>query len=277
MKRLVIRWVAMAVFLVALALVFVRLGEWQLDRLDQRRDANDTVVANQDEAVVDYRQLMGEPVAEELQWRRVEVTGRYTGEQFLVRYRNQDKAAGSEVVAVLQTDQHRLLVDRGFIPRPQGEPEATTAPAPPEGTVTITGHLRRDERGDDVATTPHEGMVRLINSDALGEAIDVDLLPGYVSLISSDPPDGADLQPITPPPLTEGNHFSYALQWFAFGIIAVVGIGVLIRTDIKDRQRARERAERRRQRAVAEAAAALEVTGLEGPDDDTLAQHRAGH
>ncbi len=49
-------------------------------------------------------------------------------------------------------------------------------------------------------------------------------------------PDG--LVPVEPPELSEGNHFSYALQWFAFAGIAAFGLVVLVRSDLRDRRRA---------------------------------------
>ena len=79
MKRLVLRWVALAVFLILLALVFIRLGEWQLNRLEGARERNNVVAANRDLPVVDYADVMGGPVDETTLWQRVRVTGTYTG------------------------------------------------------------------------------------------------------------------------------------------------------------------------------------------------------
>jgi cytochrome oxidase assembly protein ShyY1 len=110
------------------------------------------------------------------------------------------------------------------------------------GEVTVTGYVRRNDRGDENAMTPHESQVRLINSDALGAALGANLVNGYVSLIESSPADPSGLTPIGVPNLNEGSHFSYALQWFSFSVIAVVGLAVLIRADLRDRRKAREKA-----------------------------------
>jgi surfeit locus 1 family protein len=56
------------------------------------------------------------------------------------------------------------------------------------------------------------------------------LLPVYVLLQSQQPPQ--DLPAIVPvPTLDEGPHLSYAIQWFAFATIAVVGGAVLLLRD----------------------------------------------
>ena len=69
-------------------------------------------------------------------------------------------------------------------------------------------------------------------------------LLGFIALIDVTPAQSAELVPVTPPPPTEGPHQSYALQWFAFAAIAVVGLFILIRNDLRDRKRAKERAAR---------------------------------
>ncbi len=247
MKRLVIRWVALAVFLVLLAYTFVQLGEWQLRRLDERRATNQTILANRDAVPVDYRQLMGSsPVPDGDRWRPVSLVGTYSGEQYQVRYRNQADRPGIEVVATFTTEHgDEVLVNRGFIPRQTGQPDTEDLPATPAGPVEIVGHLLQDERGNANAATPHEFKVRLIDSARIGQSLGRELLPGYVVLSPDDVvAEGSGMDPVQPPEPTEGNHFSYALQWFAFSAIAVVGIAVLIRADLADRRKAQRRSAR---------------------------------
>ena len=44
------------------------------------------------------------------------------------------------------------------------------------------------------------------------------------------------------PELTSGPHFWYAMQWFMFAGIGILGIVVFIRSDLRDRRTARDRA-----------------------------------
>ena len=62
---------------------------------------------------------------------------------------------------------------------------------------------------------------------------------GYITVIESDPAEAEVLVPVAPPALDEGPHLSYALQWFAFTVIGVIGIGVLVRADLRDRKKAK--------------------------------------
>jgi len=44
------------------------------------------------------------------------------------------------------------------------------------------------------------------------------------------------------PELGEGPHLSYAIQWFCFTAIAVAGMVVLIRGDLRDRKKMKQQA-----------------------------------
>ena len=232
----------MGVLVVVLVTAFIMLGRWQLDRLEQRRERNSAVVAHENDEVQHYSDVMNKTIEEGDQWFTVTATGTFEPQQFQVRYRTHDNAYGTEVVGVLTTvEGDHLLVDRGFLARESGQPDGEMPPIM-TGEVTITGYVHRNEYGDENAQTPHGDQVRLINSDSLGEALGMELVNGYVILIESDPADTGGLIPLGTPELTEGSHFSYALQWFSFAAIAVGGLVVLIRADIRDRKKAKRKA-----------------------------------
>lgn len=244
MRKLWLRWTLMAVFVVALVITFINLGEWQLNRLDQRRDRNATVVAHEGAPVVDWTAVFTRDITEEDQWQRVTITGTFDAEhQLQVRYRSNNDATGWELVTPLvAADGRVILIDRGFVTRPGGVDFPKVLPQPPAGEVTIVGYVRRNEQGKPNATTPTEGTVRLINSDAIGAWMGRDLVNGYISLLEITPEQSGDLVPVSPPGLDEGPHLSYALQWFSFTAIAAVGLIILIRNDLVARRKARERA-----------------------------------
>lgn len=77
MSRQVKRWIAMGVLGAILAVTFVQLGQWQLRRLEERRERNATVVAHESEGVQPYADVMNKVIEEEDQWYRVTATGTY--------------------------------------------------------------------------------------------------------------------------------------------------------------------------------------------------------
>ncbi|WP_454229634.1 SURF1 family cytochrome oxidase biogenesis protein [Propioniciclava flava] len=244
MKRMWLRWVLMGLFVVALGFTFVSLGQWQLDRLDQRRDRNANVVTHGQAPVVTFEDAFSHVITEQDQWQRVEVSGTFLPEpQLQARYRSHNDETGWELVTPLVTTGGQVvLVDRGFVVRPASKDFPKVFPAPPSGEVHLVGYVRRNEQGSTTAMTPTENTVRLINSDAIAAWLGRPLVNGYLSLISVDPPQSDGLIPLTPPELTEGPHLSYAMQWFAFAAIAGFGLVVLIRNDVRDRKKARAKA-----------------------------------
>ncbi|WP_203566813.1 SURF1 family cytochrome oxidase biogenesis protein [Aestuariimicrobium ganziense] len=238
MRKLWIRWLALAVFVAVLAAVFVRLGEWQIHRLEQRRETNARVVAHQQQPVKPWDEVFTGPISDDQQWQRVSVTGTFDPDHMLtVRYRNVADQAGVEVVTPLVTsDGQVVLVNRGFLPRPKNTLDAVS-PTPPAGEVTVVGYVRRNEVGKANAITPVQNTVRLINSPAIAAWLGKPVVDGHIQAISTTPADDPSFQLVPPPSLDEGPHLSYAVQWFVFTLIAVGGAVILIRGDLRERRK----------------------------------------
>lgn len=244
-KRPWMRWVGLAVFVAVLGFVFVRLGEWQLDRLTQRKADNAIVEAHESAPIVDFSTVFTRPITDLDQWQRVRITGTFdTEHQFQVRYRNNGDARGIEVVTPLRTPSGKtVLIDRGFI-------ETNTSlvaqvPSAPTGTVTVIGHVRRNEQGSSEAITPVDGMMRLINAPAIATSLGYDVADGYIGLLEIAPAQWGGFQPVVLPTLDEGPHFWYAVQWFMFTGLAVAGLFVFVRNDIQELRGRRRRTKRR--------------------------------
>nr|WP_239579975.1 SURF1 family protein [Microlunatus panaciterrae] len=252
-----VRWLCLLLFVAVLAFVFVNMGEWQLRRLDERKHRNAVTVANEGKPVRPFDQVFNHPITTEDEWQRVEARGTFDpAQQFVIRYRNNGDAKGYEVVTPLRTDAGPVvLVDRGFIEVPRGTQIPSTAPPPPTGPVSVVGHVRRDEHGRGGAIRPSDGQARLINAVALGQALGYPVADGYLSAITVTPAQQGGFAPIVLPELSDGPHFWYAVQWFMFTGIGVLGLVVFIRGDIRTR----------REEAAAQADRPPEMAGSAGP------------
>ena len=240
-RRMWLRWLVLAVFVIALAIAFVNLGFWQLARLDQRRELNSSVLEHENSTVADFATVFTRTITDADQWQRVRVSGTFDARnQFLVRYRSNGQSSGYEVVTPLRTEGGAwVLVDRGFAVKPADSDYPSVLPPPPAGEVSITGYVRRDEQGPPEATTPlpPTNTIRLVNSTALARALPYPVVNGYLSVLEVSAPQEGGLTPVHPPEVTEGNHFSYAIQWFTFAAMAGVGLVLLIRSDVKAARR----------------------------------------
>ena len=163
---------------------------------------------------------VGDDALAAVEWRPVEASGRYLpDEELRVVNRSQGGRAGDNVVTPLLLDDGRvLLVARGFVPLD------TDSPPAPTGDVTIEGRLRRSEvRRTAALSDPDEGdltVAQRVDIPRLADQLPGDVVPMYVELTDSDPPESGDLlEPIAEPSLDEGPHLSYAVQWFLFSAL----------------------------------------------------------
>ena len=79
-------------------------------------------------------------------------------------------------------------------------------------------------RGPAVTTSDHPDRFRWLDPAAAAARVGRPLLASYVVLEGPREP-GAVKTPVRvpPPPLDDGPHSSYAIQWFAFAAIALIG------------------------------------------------------
>lgn len=223
------RWILFAVAVVLAAWAAWALGEWQFNRLEERKDRNSIVDRNLDAGPVPAAELLavGEPVDRQEQWRRVTAAGEYdVDDTVVVRYRTREGASGVDVVVPLVTREGPvLLVDRGWLATDNRGTRPEDVPPPPAGEVTVTGWVRQDGTGDSTEVSDHS--TRAISSREIGEALGLTTYGGFVDLESEDPPPAEELERAELPDPGSGPHFFYGLQWWFFGLLAIFGFGYL--------------------------------------------------
>jgi len=231
-------WSFIAVAIV-LAAVFVRLGVWQLERLSERRSVNEERVVRLAAAPLD--EAVDLP-ADRVFWRRVTLTGVFDYDREVVLFgRARNGVPGVHVATPLRVaDTLAVLVLRGWLPaadgisaelgsgRPGGgrtqwqeeeTVQGTALPYPPAGS---TGTIEREIDGAEHLVT------RLLEPETLRGRLPYSIA-GWYMLGGGEPPPGSTLRIVPSPELSDGPHLAYAIQWFAFAIIAVVGALVFAR------------------------------------------------
>jgi len=226
--RIRARQVALVVIAVLIAAVCIRLGVWQLDRLHGRRDVNAMLAARGALPPVDL--ATADP--ESLPYAHVTVAGRYDlSHEIVLSGRSYQGMAGNHILTPLVLEDGRaVLVDRGWVPLDVASPPVTGAAAAPTGHVTVSWLALPP---DSISSSPASPAPSVVTRIDLGVAALPDrLVPVYVQLQTQDPAQASGSPiPGVPPTLDEGPHLSYAIQWFAFATIAIVGCVVLLRRD----------------------------------------------
>jgi cytochrome oxidase assembly protein ShyY1 len=232
------RWMATALVILVLAGVCVQLGRWQLHRLDERKARNEVTRSNLAAPpaplidIVGPQRVVGEPH----DWRTGVVSGRYDeSKQVVLRYRNVKDQPGFEIVTpLILRDGTAVLVDRGFLEREGASLNPPTIPPAPTGEVTVTGRLRRSERGGSTTGgTPVDGTARLISGPQFGRVLGLNLVDGYLTVDRQEPAADPAFGSLPGPEIDNGPHFFYAVQWFFFALLALGGLIYFSREDVR--------------------------------------------
>lgn len=241
------RWAGFTLFALAMVVLTGFLANWQWNRYEQRQRENSQLDAALSAAPVPVDSLItaapagaGQPLPEDLKWRSVTATGSFdAAAQVAVRQRPQEGRNGFWIVTPLRTSQGTLLVNRGWTQATGADARATPqVPAPPVGTVTVTGRLRPAEATRDRGETP-TGQAWAVAPDALITPASQPRYDAYIDLTGSEPPAAAELTTLETPGHRGTNNFVYAIQWLIFGAVGIIGWWRLLATESK-RQRAEQ-------------------------------------
>jgi surfeit locus 1 family protein len=212
-------WVGLAVAF-AVAAVCVRLGFWQLDRLHERRAHNALVLAARR---LPPLELTGTVTLDAARDRRLHARGVYDYHaERLWRGRAYEGIPGVDLVTPLRlADGAAVLVDRGWAPSPDASHVDQQAYREPDTAEVLgLGMAAPRGRGD-------------VDPSQLKDALPYPVLPFVLQELPSSAagarprPPGLNRWPT--PELSDGPHLSYAIQWFSFAVIIVVGSAALAR------------------------------------------------
>ncbi|MEV1167990.1 SURF1 family protein [Nonomuraea sp. NPDC049784] len=240
------RWLALHLVVLLVIPAFVFLGRWQFGRFEERSANSTRVTANIEAAPVPLEKLAApaQRVREDDRFRQVTVSGTYDpAHALLVRRRPQDGLNGFYVLTPLVTGNGTaLIVNRGWVQAGATADATPEVPAPPTGKVSVTGRLRLSETEDSSGIRERSGLppgqVLLINADKIGQGLPYRLVGGYVELIEQSPKPATAPAPVPAPDVGAGGglNLAYAIQWWLFIGVALVGWVLLIRREVAERK-----------------------------------------
>jgi surfeit locus 1 family protein len=216
-----------------LAAVFVRLGVWQLSRDRERRAANAAAMATRALPPLnldDPAQTAGlAPSA--MTNRRVIATGRYDhAADVVIRGQSEGGVPGVRIVTPLRPlgSDSAILVQRGYVTSGDAR-RVDLAPLREGGVLTVSG-LAFGLADSGAAGEPLEedGQLtwRRLDLAALRARLPYPVR-GYVILQTPDSSLPKLPRRDSAPQLSNGPHLSYAIQWFAFGVTALIVGGII--------------------------------------------------
>jgi len=201
--KLARRDVLAAVAALAVAIVCVRLGVWQLDRLGQRRARNAILAAR---LALPPLAVSRTTVPDSAGQRRLIARGVYDfAGELIGPGRSFDGTPGVALITPLRLEDGSVVfVDRGWVPSPDARHVDQVLYREPD-SATVEGLGVLPPRGWGYPPLPF-----ILQQSGIAAAQG---LPRRWPA----------------PALDDGPHLSYAIQWFSFAVIIVVGTGALLR------------------------------------------------
>lgn len=223
------KWILSALAIGA-AIVFIALGFWQISRLHERQRANALLSSRRFAPVAELGNLPADTGA--AHFRRVHIKGIYdSGSEIIYTLRGRNGSPGVNILTpVLRTNNDTaVLVNRGWVYSADG----TTIDTQPwrEGD-TVDGHGFVETfptRGPFQAPNPaRPRSFRRLDRAELMKVFPYPIANYYVVLTDSATSPRAPPR-VEPAALDEGSHRSYAIQWFSFAAISIIGLVIFLR------------------------------------------------
>ena len=125
-----------------------------------------------------------------------------------------------------------LAVDRGWLPNGDGpDQHPENVPALPQGEASIVVRLVRGE--PNIGRDAPAGQIASVDLVGAAQLTGLDIAPGAYGWLASEEPSVETPALLQEPSEDEGMHWSYALQWMAFGLLFFIGFGYAARQQAK--------------------------------------------
>jgi surfeit locus 1 family protein len=224
------RTLVFCVLALAAAAIFVRLGFWQLARLNEKQTRNTLLVQHQLQSPMALTALPRDTTL--AHYRVASVSGRFDYDhEMILSGRTRRGSPGVEFITPVRIagSDTAVLVNRGWVYSPDAS-SVDRARWREADSARVTGYveLYSANAGPNSARDPH--VVRRVSRRDIAEKVPYPVAPFYLVSVG----DTADLthpaRKDIPVP-DDGPHLGYALQWFSFAVIALVGAAVVVRKE----------------------------------------------
>ncbi len=227
------------VVVLLVAAVCIRLGFWQLSRLDEKRTRNAALAARTAEPPI----LLSAATTDSsgLIHRLATAHGYYDDERSIVLPgRSYRGSPGILLLTPLRLGNSAVLVQRGWVPTPDAV-NVDLAQFRTDTAVTVHGIAlpflgEENTLASNAVTAPVDSFRRVwyaIEPDRLRAQFPYPLLPLRLQRL----PDTTRAARTTgyplaqdAPTLDEGPHLGYAIQWFSFALVFLIGWTALMRS-----------------------------------------------
>jgi surfeit locus 1 family protein len=233
------KWIITIAALSAAA-IFISFGLWQLRRLDTRQAQNSLLASRRFAPEIELDALPSDTAL--ARFRRVRLRGALDYDNEIVHtLRGRGGSPGVNILTPLRRagNDTAVLVNRGWVYAPDGI-TVDTKPWREADSIDADGFVDVFPTSGPFAPPNPERprAFRRLDRAALSKLMPYPIANYYVvltdSTTSSAPALGktpaSNVPPrVQPAPLDEGPHRNYAVQWFSFAAISIIGLVILLR------------------------------------------------
>lgn len=220
-------WLFVALAAIAAA-VFIRLGFWQLHRLAERRASNAIIASRLDSTAVDPAALPHDTAL--ARFRRVRVSGAPDyAHELIFAARSYRGSPGVELLTPVRIPGRdtAVIVDRGWVYAPDGATIDSVKWREPD--TTFAGYAEEFPSTAGATYAGHPSIISRLSYAVVSRALPYPVAPIYVVELGDSAIAVNRVARLSIPPLDEGPHFNYAIQWFAFAAVSLAGAAVVVR------------------------------------------------
>lgn len=222
-----------------MAAIFVFLGFWQLARNNHKH----AIVARERAAYAKPAPDVTSLPASTGDGDPVQARGTFDpSHETVLRNQVRHDAVGVDVLTPLRlVNGTTVLVDRGWV-HASASGSLTTDP-PPTGTAVVHGLLHSSNTLATGDTVNHLADGRLavprVDLAAIGKTLPYPLTKIWIEARAITPEPSSNAPELPQPPSPDPvNHMEYAIEWFAFALIPIVGWPIALRRLLRHRKAA---------------------------------------
>ena len=215
------RWVAGHLLVLVLTVTFCALGFWQLARNSHKQALVRRARAAYAAPAPDVSHAA--PTGN-----RGSAAGRYDAEhEVLLRNQVHNAKVGDDVLTPLVlADGTAVIVDRGWLPV-IGTKTTPRGAAPAAGPVDVRGIVHTSSPlspQDTVVDAGGQLALPRVDLARIGRTLPYRLLPRWIQMQAQSPAPLAGSPALPQPPSPDQvNHMQYAIEWFSFAAIGLIG------------------------------------------------------
>ena len=224
------RKLVLSILAIAFAIVSIGAGIWQTRKHSARKRENASIAARRFAPEVELDGLPADTGA--ARFRRVHIKGSYDHAQeivFTLRQRNGSPGVNIITPLLRNGKDTVVLVNRGWVYTPDG---VTIDLNPWREADIVDGHGFVETfptKGPFPAPNPaHPRSFRRLSRAQLQKVLPYPIANYYVVLTDSSASASAPPR-VEPLPLDEGPYRLYAIQWFSFAAISIIGLVIFLR------------------------------------------------